>query len=192
MRGKRKKRPIRFMNKPVLSVREMERADIGCVSRYWINADPPFLLSLGVDPAKLPAPDQLNQMLSEQIRAPIEEKQSYWLIWQMDGRPIGHSNARPIVFGKEAYMHLHLWELTVRRQGLGAELVRMSLPWYFQSLRLEKIYCEPYALNAAPNRVLEKVGFDFVKEYTTIPGFLNFEQPVKRWELSYEKFKRLK
>lgn len=182
---------MEYMSKPVLSVREMERADIDAVSRYWIDADPAFLLSLGVDPAKVPRPDQLKQMLSEQVMAPIEEKQSYWLIWHMAGRPIGHSNARPIIFGKETYMHLHLWEPAVRRKGLGTELIRMTLPWYFQNLRLEKIICEPYALNAAPNKTLEKAGFDFVKEYTTIPGFLNFEQPVKRWELTYEKFKRL-
>jgi hypothetical protein len=36
------------------------------------------------------------------------------------------------------------------------------------------------------------VGFAFVKKYITIPGKLNFEQPVNRWELSYDSFKSMK
>jgi RimJ/RimL family protein N-acetyltransferase len=68
----------------------------------------------------------------------------------------------------------------------------MTLPLFFERLQLKKLYCEPYALNSAPNKSLEKVGFEFIKEYITIPGSLNFEQPVKRWELSYEKFQLLK
>ena len=71
-------------------------------------------------------------------------------------------------------------------------MVKMTLPYFFENLKLKKMYSEPYALNPAPNRILKKVGFEFVKEYTTIPGSLNFEQPVKRWELTYENFKKIK
>jgi len=35
---------------------------------------------------------------------------------------------------------------------------------------------------------LEKVGFTFVREYTTIPGSLNFEQSVKQWSLLRTEF----
>jgi RimJ/RimL family protein N-acetyltransferase len=176
------------MMKDILSVREIEPADIEVLTQYWLSADPLFLSGMGVDVDKVPTRSQWIQMLSEQIKAPLEEKQSYCIIWQLDGRSIGHSNARPIVFGEEAYMHLHLWDQPVRKKGLGEELVKMTLPYFFQNLQLKKLYCEPYALNPAPNRTLQKVGFDFVKEYTTIPGPMNFEQPVKRWELSYDKF----
>jgi RimJ/RimL family protein N-acetyltransferase len=176
------------MMKDVLSVREIEPADIEVLAQYWLSADLVFLSGMGVDVDKVPTRSQWIQMLSEQIKTPLEEKQSYCIIWQLDGRSIGHSNTRPIVFGEEAYMHLHLWDQTVRKKGLGVELVKMTLPYFFQNLQLKKLYCEPYALNPAPNRALQKVGFDFVKEYTTIPGPMNFEQPVKRWELSYDKF----
>ena len=171
-----------------LSIKEMEPADIEAIVRYWVSAEPSFLKGMGVDVQKMPSHEQWIEMLSEQINVPFEQKRSYCLIWQLDGRSIGHSNARPIVFGQEAYMHLHLWDATVRKKGLGTELVRMTLPYFFKNLKLKKLYCEPYALNAAPNKTLQKLGFDFVKEYITIPGFLNFEQPVKRWELSYEKY----
>ena len=38
---------------------------------------------------------------------------------------------------------------------------------------------------------MEKLGFEFIKEYITVPGFINFEQPVKRWELTLQKFRQL-
>ena len=71
---------------------------------------------------------------------------------------------------------------------MGRQLVKLSLPFFFNLLHLERIWCEPYALNPAPNRTLEKVGFSFVKRYTTIPGSLNFEQEVNRWVLEREDF----
>ena len=176
------------MIKNDLSVREMGLADIDAVTHYWLSAEPAFLMGMGVDLKKMPAREQWVELLSEQVNAPIEKKQSYYIIWQADGRSIGHCNTRPILYGEEAFMHLHLWDLTVRKKGLGTELVRMTLPYFFKNLRLKKLYCEPYAENPAPNSTLRRLGFDLVREYTTIPGFLNFEQPVKRWELSYESF----
>jgi hypothetical protein len=52
------------------------------------------------------------------------------------------------------------------------------------------LYCEPYALNPAPNKTLEKLGFKFLKTYTTIPGWINFEQEVNLWELKNNIFKK--
>ena len=74
---------------------------------------------------------------------------------------------------------------------MGTQLVKMTLPYFFKNLQLKKLYCEAYALNLAPNKTLEKIGFTFIKKYTTTPGFLNFEQEVNKWELSYEQFKKV-
>jgi len=73
-------------------------------------------------------------------------------------------------------MHLHLWNAASRKKGIGSQLVKMSLKYFFENLKLKRLFCEPYALNPAPNKTLEKTGFDFVKEYITIPGAFNFEQ----------------
>ena len=67
----------------------------------------------------------------------------------------------------------------------------MTLPFFFEKLKLRRLFSEPYALNEAPNKTLKKVGFELVKEYTTIPGSLNFEQPVKRWEMTFGKYRQL-
>ncbi len=176
----------------MLSVREMQQSDIDSIAKYWCSSDTSYFLSLGVDVNKIPTHNQLSQMLTEQLKKPIEQRNSYCIIWELGGTSIGHSNTNPTVFCEEAYMHLHLWNQEVRKKGLGTALLKMTLPLFFERLQLKKLYCEPYALNSAPNKTLENIGFEFVREYITIPGSLNFEQPVKRWELSYEKFQLLK
>lgn len=139
----------------------------------------------------MPAREEWIKMLTEQLSQSPEEKKSYCIIWQLDNKPIGHSNVNKIKFGEEAYMHLHLWKNEARKKGIGTALVKMTLPWFFDNLKLKKIYSEPYALNPAPNKTLESAGFSFVKEFITIPGWLNFEQPVKLWELSYDNYRKL-
>ncbi|MEJ8755899.1 GNAT family protein [Pontibacter sp. H259] len=174
-----------------LSVRELQEQDISLIADYWLKSEPEHLVGMGVDLEKLPTREQVTQMLQSQIAAPLNSKQSYCLIWEVDGQVVGHCNVNKIVFGQEAYMHLHLWNGVNRKRGLGSELVKLSLPYFFEMLQLEMLYCEPYALNPAPNKTLEKVGFTFEKEYTTVPGAINFEQPVYRWAMSYEKYKSL-
>ena len=176
------------MNRNLLSVREIQNNDIESITRYWLTADPAFLTGMGVDLSKMPSKEEWKTMLSEQLSLPYPEKKSYCMIWQMDNEPIGHCNVNKIKFGEEAYMHLHLWNSDGRKKGMGTELVKMSLPYFFEKLELKKIYSEPYALNPAPNKTLVKAGFTYVKEYITTPGFLNFEQPVNLWELTYEQF----
>ena len=179
------------MNAPKLSARELEHGDIERIADYWTTASRELLRAMGVDPAKLPRRGEFVAMLEHQLDLPLEERQAYGTIWEVDGEPVGHCNVNRIVFGREAYMHLHLWHEGRRHRGLGPQLIRCSLPWFFSRLELEDLYCEPYALNAAPNRALEKAGFDFVQEYTTIPGTINFVQRVRRWHMSRAKLRSL-
>ena len=131
-------------------------------------------------------------MLLEQLSQPFEKKNSYCIIWEIDGKAIGHSNINKIIFGEEAFMHLHMWYSNVRKKGAGTELVKMTLPYFFEKYKLKKLYCEPFALNPAPNKILEKIGFEFVKEHQCIPGWICFEQKAKLWMLSKEKFLKIK
>lgn len=164
-------------------MREIQQSDIPLLIAYWQNASDEYLLGMGTDPAKMPAHDEWVNMLTEQIQTDYPGKKSYALIWLLDGRPVGHSNVNKIVFGQEAYMHLHLWDASLRHTGYGVQFVQLGIPYFFKNLRLKKIYCEPYALNPAPNKTLPKAGFRFVRSYITVPGFLNFEQEVNLWEM---------
>jgi RimJ/RimL family protein N-acetyltransferase len=165
-----------------LHVRELQNSDIPKIISYWLNSDPEFMKGMGVDVTKIPGETEWILMLEEQLSQDYKDKRSYCLIWEIDGQPIGHSNVNKIIFGTEAYMHLHIWYPEFRNKGLGLQFVKLGLPLFFKNMELQKIYCEPYALNPAPNKTIEKAGFTFIKEYITTPGSLNFEQKVKLWE----------
>ncbi|HAD11208.1 MAG TPA: N-acetyltransferase [Saprospirales bacterium] len=174
-----------------LQVRELRTSDIPLITNYWLDSSPEFLTGMGVDLSKMPSAAQWKESLNKQLSQPIPEKQSYCVIWEVDGIPSGHSNINKIQFGEEAYMHLHLWHNSNRIKGFGTQFVRLSLPFFFDHYLLKTLYCEPYARNPAPNKTLEKVGFQKVKEYVTIPGWLNFEQPVQLWQLTREQYLQL-
>lgn len=167
-----------------ISVREIKKNDIELLADYWFKSDPEFFKSMGADKDKLPTRSQFEKMLIEQLSIPLKGKSSYALIWELDGKQIGHSNVNNIIYGNEATMHLHLWKPISRKRGIGTKLVKESLIFYFKKLKINKLICEPYALNLAPNKTLKKVGFKFIKKYRTTPGTLNFEQEVNRWELT--------
>ncbi len=179
------------MNAHHLSVREATVQDISMIADYWFKSSAEHLTGMGADIEKLPKPADFYSMLSTQISLPYQKKKAYALIWEIDGEAVGHSNVNGITFGAAANMHLHLWQQDSRRKGIGPSLVRLSLPFYFDKLDLNLLICEPYAKNVAPNRVLEKVGFQFQKKYLTIPGAINFEQEVNQWTLSLDDYRRI-
>ncbi len=175
----------------MLSVRPLQHSDIPLFLKYWFESDETFLEGMGLDVSKLPSKEQFTSMLEKLLVTPIEQRMSYAVVWLKDEEPIGHSNTNPTTFGEEAKMHLHIWSDTERKKGMGTELVKMTLPHYFSTLQLKTLWCEPYALNPAPNKTLEKVGFEFIKEHVTVPGVFNFEQPVKQWRMTRERFDQL-
>lgn len=178
-------------NRLDITVREIQLKDVDSITDYWLNSDADHLIGMGVDLNKLPTRDQLKNMLAEQVYCDLLNKKSYALIWELDGHPVGHSNVNNIDYGNQATMHLHLWKSINRKKGIGTELVKKSLPFYFEKLKIKKLICEPYALNPAPNKTLQKVGFEFIKKHIIVPGTLNFEQEVNRWELTKENYSKL-
>lgn len=171
-------------------VRDLRKDDIKYIADYWINSDKDFLVSMGVDLAKVPTRNSLIKMLTDQIDLPDSSKATMAVILELNETPIGHCNVNGIIYGQEATMHLHLWTADYRQRGLGTTMVRKSLPVFFDRLKLETLWCEPYAHNPAPNKTLEKIGFEFVKRYVTTPGSLNFEQEVNRYKLTIERFEQ--
>lgn len=168
---------------PNISARELQYSDIPLICQYWLDAKADYVSALGVDLSKMPESESISQMLQRQLESSYPNKESYATIWLLDGLPIGHCNVNKIIYGKEAYMHLHLWKPELRHLGIGTKLVQRSLSYFFENLNLKSIYCEPYAENIAPHHTLQKAGFEFVKTYRTIPGSMNFEQEVHQWRI---------
>ncbi len=171
------------------SARLMTAEDIPFALDYWMNSTDDYLRSMGADPSKMPSRQGFEKMLQGQLDVPMKDKKGLATIWLVNNMPVGHNNVNQINFGKDAKMHLHIWNPENRKKGWGVELLRHSIPHFFQHLQLENLLCEPYALNPAPNRILTKMGFEFIKEYNTTPGAINFQQDVRQYKLSRDKFK---
>lgn len=166
-----------------ISVSELRVSDLTALADYWLQSPASYLESMGVDVQKLPERTAFIAQISAQLALPLAERRSFALIWRLNGAAIGHCNLNPFAFGESGHMHLHLWQSTHRQRGLGLALVQKSLPMFFDLLQLQQIYCEPYALNPAPNALLAKAGFTSLKTYRTTPGSINFEQKVQQWRL---------
>lgn len=172
-----------------LSIREIKESDFEGIVDYFLNAGHDFLLSMGVDSSKLPRKKDWLVLLSEEHKKQMDTKSLFYLIWLQDHEPVGHSNINKIIFGEEAYMHLHMWVPGIRKKGMGYEFMKMCLPYYFDYFRLKRLYCEPSALNPAANKTMVKLGCSFLKEHDTTPGWINFHQTVNRWCMDFEHLK---
>jgi RimJ/RimL family protein N-acetyltransferase len=164
-----------------LDVREMTGSEIDLIIDYFRNSTPEHLETLGVDPSRLPPPENWRERFRLEYTRPIEQRATIFVIWLAGDRPIGFSTSDKIRYGEQANMHLHVTDPERRNQGLGAECVRRSVDLYFERLKLKRLFCEPNAFNVAPNRALQKAGFTYLKTHMTVPGPLNFHQPVTRW-----------
>jgi RimJ/RimL family protein N-acetyltransferase len=165
------------------SVREMPLSDVGIRITYFHEASDDYLLVLGVDRDLLPTPEAWHSFHERDYERPLTERESYALLWELDGQTVGFSSLDHIVFGEEAFMHLHIVEQSWRHHGLGANFVRLSASKYFERFELKHLYCEPNALNVAPNRTLQRAGFTYLFSHETIPGPINFRQVTTRWVL---------
>jgi RimJ/RimL family protein N-acetyltransferase len=175
----------------MVRIREITVSDVPFLLDYWFSADDEYLIGMGVDLAKMPNRYDFEAMLMKQIDLPYNQKASYGLILDIEGKPSGHTNVNEITFGDKAKMHLHIWDIANRVRGAGTTMIRLALPKFFAHLQLKAIYCEPYVHNPSPHKTLAKVGFELIKTYTTIPGSFNFEQEVHQWCMTKDVFENL-
>ena len=170
-------------------VRDMMMSDAEFIANYWLNSDSDFLVSMGVDLEKLPPREGLISMLKQQVNTVDPEKASLAQILVIDGVPSGHCNVNEIEFGVEAKVHLHIWNAKDRKSGIGTEMVKKSIPVFFERLKIKTLSCEPAANNPAPNRTLLKLGVEFVKKHVVVPGSLCFKQEANLYRLTKDSFK---
>ena len=167
-----------------LRVREMQLEEIDHRISYFHGAPDEYLTLLGVDRSLLMEPDEWRASYALDLTRPMDEKQSYSIVWELDERIIGFSSTDRIVYGREAFMHLHLVDPPLRSRGLGARFIRLSAQHYVEALALEHLFSEPNACNVPPNRALMRAGFGYQYSHFTTPGPYNVPQVVTRWALS--------
>ncbi len=179
------------MGSPRLSVREMSLSEAAIRIDYFLGASDDYLLALGVDRDALPSRVDWLAFYEKDYRRPIRERINYSLIWELEDGIVGFSTTDRIDFGNEAFMHLHIIEPSLRRRGLGVEFVRRSVRHYFEVLELQLLYCEPNALNVAPNRTLQSAGFRYLFSHETQPSPINYPQVTTRWVIKRSELDRL-
>ncbi|MFK8005079.1 MAG: GNAT family N-acetyltransferase [Saprospiraceae bacterium] len=172
-----------------ITVREVEKNDIQYIVGYWNNASTEDLLAMGIDVNNIDTLKNLGARLEKQLMLSNEDKAAFVLVALLDKKPIGHCYVNNLIFGKEAFMHLHIWQNNSHKKGMGSAMVRQSIPYFFEKLKLQTLFCEPAAMNLGPNKTLEKIGFKFIKKYTTIPAGWTFQMEVNRWEMTLDYFK---
>jgi RimJ/RimL family protein N-acetyltransferase len=171
---------------PRLRVREMRLAEVDVRIDYFHSSSGDYLRTLGVDRSLLPSRAAWRESCEADYSRPIQDRDTYSLIWELDDQVVGFSSTDHITFGEQAFMHLHILDPAHRRSGLGAQFVRRSAATYFHVLELQRLYCQPNAFNVAPNRTLQAAGFRYVftREMATSElNPFNFPQPVTRWVL---------
>lgn len=164
--------------RPFLHRHEFER-----MLDYFLQADDAFLFGMRIDRTKLPERQAWLERILDDQKNLDDKKARFYLAWLYQGRHIGHCSVNSIKIGEEAIIHLHLYDATLRRSGIGTDLFKKSIDFYFDFFKLKRIICEPFCENPSPNRLLTKLGFKLKKRYTTIPTPISFEQEVNRYEL---------
>lgn len=170
-------------NQPIIRVQPLTPEASGDMVDYFLKSEPSYLRSLGVDITKLPSKTDWLSFLTDEYTKAFPDKKYFCLGWEYDGQPIGHSSLDPIIYGKEAWMHLHIWHPHLRRQGLGSIFLAQSVAYYFEHFKLQQITCRPMAINDAPNKTLQKLGFQLIDSFETIPHRICFKQCINQYRL---------
>ena len=169
-----------------LCVREMKLEETEIIVNYFRQSTAEHLELLGVDPTRLPDPVRWREFCAHEYSQPIEQRKTLLVLWKLDGAAAGFSTADKIIYGQEAYMHLHMINPEQRKAGIGTACVKETAKIYFSSLKLQRLFCEPNAFNIAPNRTLQNAGFKYLKSHNTVPSPINYHQAVTRWVLEKE------
>jgi len=165
------------------AVRPLESGDIPHIIDYWVNASPEHLLAMGADASKIPARAAWQTNLEKILATPEREATTFYLVWLVDGRPIGFNSLKNIKYGESGEMHLHLWEESSRGKGYGGVLFCLAATKFFQCFKLRTIICEPSASNPAPNRMLQRIGFPLILTHTASTSELSLECEVNRYAI---------
>jgi hypothetical protein len=75
-----------------------------------------------------------------EFRLPLLKRKEIVLIWELDGKPLGFSSVNKIIFGREAYMHLHILREDMRNCSYRVACVMKSAALYFDTISLMPLF----------------------------------------------------
>jgi len=143
-------------------------------ARSWQIEDLPLAMELWGDPAVTALIDARGKLTEAQVHeklcAEIEQERStgvqYWALFDhRTGDFVGCGGLRPWVYTPSAAdfeVGFHL----VKRcwgKGFGTEAAQGALEYAWEELQLSKVYAGHHPDNRASERILKKLGFDFIE-----------------------------
>lgn len=167
-----------------LKIRDMVASDVPLVQSYWMELTQSDIARMSVNPQKISIKARQVENYLELAGTEYRDRTIDALMWELNGKPIGVSTLRHILFGDSAEIHLHIIDPLLRRSGYGHRFFALSLEEYFRRFELRLIVCEPSAQNPAPNRLLQKLGFTVARTYVTHPSEVSVEHEVNRYEIT--------
>lgn len=170
----------------IYNVRKATVKDYKLIAEYWHNQDFLSAFNQGIDIDKIPEMEVIINLLINQEALAREQKNTFVLMWELSGNPIGYTNITPIIYGNTANVHFHIWDNSLLKRGYGKEFLQRSLPIFFENFELKSLGAEVYQLNKAPQNLLIKLGFKLIDEYATTPGDWSFYQNINKYILTKE------
>src|SRR5216684_4098851 len=71
-----------------LTVREMMNSEVDVIIEYFFKSTPEHLDMLGVDPTRLPTPENWRERFRQDYAQPIEQRARIAVIWLSSDQPI--------------------------------------------------------------------------------------------------------
>lgn len=175
-----------------ISIRLLEKSDIQKIINYWFNKTEEELKFVGVDKNKLGTIESWTNFLEDVLNTPMDQAKAFYLIWQINNEAIGYVTLRNISQNNIADIHLHIWDKSMHTKGYGAKLFAISVVEIYKLFKFKLLLCEPKADNAAPNKMLEKIGFQKWRTYTCASASMCFPCKVNSYIIDLETAKRYK
>ncbi len=143
-----------------VALRDLERGDLDAYVEYWHRPGNRALAALGVDPRKVYPAKKMREMLELNIanNAALPESRLATVAIVYRGRAVGVHELTNLVPGDSAVMHAHIWDESLRGRGIGVISYVKAMKLYFERFGLRTIRFETPKVNAAANRIKEKLG----------------------------------
>ncbi len=172
-----------------MTAREIFRTE-RLLARSWQIVDLPFAMELWGDPAVTALIDSRKKLsqreVEEKLRAEVGREAAhgvqYWALFDRSGDFVGCGGLRPWVY-TPGEANLELGFHIVKRcwgRGLATEAAVGVLDYGWGTLGLSKVYAGHHPANHASQRILGKLGFEFVEDVFYEPTGLMHPSYVRR------------
>jgi len=142
-------------------------ADADAVAAYWLDGDPEFIASLGIDPVRLPPREVIRKVHAECFARGAASHWTY-IFGESQGRTIGYV-ALDRRSERDGRVHVHIFDRTPRNRAAVFKLFPTVLRLFLARFPLQKVSLETWPANDGIGRLLRRFGL--------VPRVLTLERP---------------